>query len=317
MNWWNLDLNDIGKSRGSNLIDIILKPLCGKVLSYIRDDLDFLNRIPDEVEESTILVTSDVVSLYTSIPHDLGLDAIKFWLENYGESLARPFLTEFIMEAVSIILKENTFQFNDQHYKQLQGTAMGTKMAPTYATLVMGYLEKLLYQSYEEKYGAADAELFIKLFKRFLDDCCLLWNKSKDQLTDLYQLLNSLYPKIKLTDKLPFLDILLHKDQNKLYTDIYYKVTPVFRLSILSPWTYQKQHSALLSKKNLHYSYKKRFERTMLKRTEEFFTETYLSEPNHWKGNRKSSKTKHWRIKVTQERKSRKRSLNSCYYKQS
>ena len=209
--------------------------MCGKVLSYIRDDLDFLNHIPDEVEESTILVTSDVVSLYTSIPRDLGLDVIKFWLENYGESLARPFLTEFIMEAVSIILKENTFQFNDQHYKQLQGTAMGTKMAPTYATLIMGYLEKRLYQSYEEKYGAADAELLIKLFKRFLDDCCLLWNKSKEQLTDFYQLLNSLHQKIKLTDKLPHLDILLYKEQNKLYTDMYYKVTPVFRLSIVSP----------------------------------------------------------------------------------
>ena len=130
------------------------------------------------------------------------------------------------MEAVSVVLKENTFQFNDQHYKQLHGT----KMAPTYATLIMRYLEKHLYKSYEEKYGAADAELLIKLFKRFLDDCCLLWNKSKEQLIDFYQLLNSLHPKIKFTmeqntDKLPFLDILLHKKGNKLYTDIYYKVT--------------------------------------------------------------------------------------------
>ena len=35
----------------------------------------------------------------------------------------------------------------------------------------MGYLEKKLYEKYEEKYGKNDKENFIKLFKRFLDDC--------------------------------------------------------------------------------------------------------------------------------------------------
>jgi hypothetical protein len=31
-------------------------------------------------------------------------------------------------------------------YQQKRGTAMGTKMAPTYATLVLGYLEHILYE---------------------------------------------------------------------------------------------------------------------------------------------------------------------------
>ena len=97
--------------------------------------MDFLNHIPNEVEETTILVTFDVVSLCTSTPHDLGLDAIKFWLEHHKTSLSRKFSTEFILGAISIILEENTFQFDDKQFKQLQGTAIGTKMAPTYATL--------------------------------------------------------------------------------------------------------------------------------------------------------------------------------------
>ena len=114
--------------------------------------------------------------------------------------------------------------------KQLQGTAMGTKMAPTYATLVMGFLEKKLYKLFEKQYGRTDAELLPKLFKRFLDDCVLLWNKSEPQLTDFHRLFNSFHPKIRFTmehskEKLPFLDILLCKKENKLYTDIYYKTT--------------------------------------------------------------------------------------------
>jgi hypothetical protein len=51
------------------------------------------------------------------------------------------------LEAISIVLKENTFEFDDINYKQIQGTAMGTKMAPTYATLTMGFIETQLYDS--------------------------------------------------------------------------------------------------------------------------------------------------------------------------
>ncbi|CAG2246104.1 unnamed protein product [Mytilus edulis] len=43
--------------RLSNLLDILLKPLCIKVPSFVRDDMDFLNYIPDRVPLDTILVT--------------------------------------------------------------------------------------------------------------------------------------------------------------------------------------------------------------------------------------------------------------------
>ena len=108
-----------------NLIDIILKPLCKKIPSFIRDDLDFLNHIPNLVGENTTLVTLDVVNLYTSIPHDLGLEAVKYWLKNYNTSFTRPFSTEFILDTISMILKENTFRFDDKHYKRIP--VMGTK----------------------------------------------------------------------------------------------------------------------------------------------------------------------------------------------
>ena len=36
--------------RLSNYIDLILKPLCQHVLSFIKDDMDFLQNIPNEVD---------------------------------------------------------------------------------------------------------------------------------------------------------------------------------------------------------------------------------------------------------------------------
>ena len=61
--------------RLSNLLDIILKPLCIEIPSFMKDDMDFLLHIPDTVKEfeDTTLVSLDVTSLYTNIPHSLGL----------------------------------------------------------------------------------------------------------------------------------------------------------------------------------------------------------------------------------------------------
>jgi hypothetical protein len=111
----------------------------------------------------------------------LGLTEIEHWLDKHRESLPRPFPKEFILEAISIVLKENTFQFDDINYKQIQGTEMGTKMAPTYATLTMGFIETQLYERFKEKYGQDEKENFVKLFKRFLDDCFLPWKEDRSR----------------------------------------------------------------------------------------------------------------------------------------
>ena len=46
-----------------------------------------------------------------------------------------------MIEGKEIILKNNSFQFNNINCIQTLGTAMGTKMAPTYANLTVAYLE--------------------------------------------------------------------------------------------------------------------------------------------------------------------------------
>ena len=102
--------------RLSNLLDLILKPLCQKVPSFIRDDLDFLKYIPEKVQENTLLVSFDVISLYTNIPHDLGLEAVQFWIEKFPTETCERFSKEFILKSLQLVLENNHFQFDDQHY---------------------------------------------------------------------------------------------------------------------------------------------------------------------------------------------------------
>ena len=60
------------------------------------DDIDFLNYIPKSDPSNTLLVSFDVVNLYTNIPHELGIEAINSWLSKYPELIHKRFSKEFI-----------------------------------------------------------------------------------------------------------------------------------------------------------------------------------------------------------------------------
>ncbi|OOY72080.1 GIY-YIG nuclease family protein [Solemya velum gill symbiont] len=216
--------------RLSHFLDLILKPICEKIPSFVRDDMDFLNHIPPEVPDSTILASFDVTSLYTNIPHDLGLTAANFWIEKHRDLVDRRFKTDFLLSALQIVLEGNTFNFDGQTYEQMKGTAMGTKVAPTYANLVMGYLEYKLYEKVKDEFDDDFKQYILEQWKRFLDDCFIFWKKSKEDLHLFHSILNSLHESIQFTmdtnDKeLPFLDILVKLSGTKITTDIYYKNT--------------------------------------------------------------------------------------------
>ena len=132
--------------RISNFLDILLKPYLKYVKSYVKDDIDILRYIPRQVSKDTILASFDVVNLYSNIPHEYGLEAISYWIEKYPEALPERINKEFIMKGLKFILENNYFMFDNQIYKQKKGTAMGTKVAPTYTNLVMGYWETRLYK---------------------------------------------------------------------------------------------------------------------------------------------------------------------------
>ena len=70
-------------------------------------------------------------------------------------------------------------------------------MAPTYATLALGYLEEMLYHRISEKLGEEYLE-FNKM-ERYLDDCFIIWSKEESNFNIVYNILNSVDPDIKFT----------------------------------------------------------------------------------------------------------------------
>ena len=74
--------------RLSNLIDILLQPYTKHIKSYIKDTTDFLSKLPTSTNPKTLLVSFDVVNLYTNIPHDLGIEAIDYCLRKFPQGLS-------------------------------------------------------------------------------------------------------------------------------------------------------------------------------------------------------------------------------------
>ena len=99
----------------------------------------FLIKFPRDVDEDTEIVMLEVISLYTSIPHKFGIEAVDYFLSKYQEDLHPKFKKEFVLESANFILKNNIVTFDSEFYLQIKGTAMGTIFAPTYANLTIGY----------------------------------------------------------------------------------------------------------------------------------------------------------------------------------
>ena len=216
-------------NRLSYFLDELIKPLTSKLPSFCRDTAHFISKLPKEAKNS-MFVSFDVTSLYTNIDNDLGLTAMEFWIEKYRDLIDERYTTAFILNGISIVLKNNFFSFEDNFYLQISGTAMGTRLAPTYATLSMGYLEQKMYVYMRDVLSTTEFNEFHDNWLRYLDDCFVIWKDSFGDITNFHQFLNNMNDKIKFTlecnkNKLNFLDVCVYKEDEKIETDVFYKPT--------------------------------------------------------------------------------------------
>ena len=135
-----------------------------------------------------------------------------------------------MIDPILLILTNNTFTFDDRIFLQKKDTAMGPKMAPSCATLVLGYLENELYSQVSNKMGEEIGHYVYTKWRTFLDDCYMNWPYGEHKLKELHDILNSLEASIQLTaeascKELPSLDVMIRKDNTHPTTDIRYKPT--------------------------------------------------------------------------------------------
>lgn len=204
----------------SSFIDSLIKDIPSSFPSYIKDTNHFLREVSNlTVPAGGYLVTMDVASLYTNIPHAEGIaSAVSAYA---GSSQPRQLDKDTVETLLNLVLKYNHFEFEDKHYLQISGTAMGTKMAPNYANIFMASLEIPFLAN------SAVKPIF---YKRFLDDIFFVWADNEQSLLDFISNFNSLHPSICFThnfsqDSIHFLDVTLSLSGGRISTSLYKKPT--------------------------------------------------------------------------------------------
>ena len=166
--------------RLSSFVDKLLQPIAQIQDSYLKDTTHFIRFIEStsRVPRNAFLVSLDATSLYTNIPQEEGITIVCNAYENVHANNP-PIATNFLREMLSLVLKENSYQFNGKDYFQTHGTAMGTKMAVAFANIFM----EILRQSVNRPLTG----------KRFIDDVFCLRDTNKEEIE------NSLSKQIRTT----------------------------------------------------------------------------------------------------------------------
>ena len=128
------------------------------------------------------------------------------------------------MDLLNLCLTSTYFQYNRTHYKQLHGTAMGSPVSVVVAEIVMQNIEERALATYKRT---------LPLWLCYVDDTFTAVHK--DEIDDFHEHLNGQNADIQFTEieengKIPFLDCLVTRDKNELWTTIYRKPTYTDRL---------------------------------------------------------------------------------------
>ncbi|CAF1437452.1 unnamed protein product, partial [Rotaria sordida] len=125
---------------------------------------------------ATSFVTMDVTDLYTMIPQEGGVTAIKKLMEAFGLKQIDGVKKEIILALTRFVINNNYFYLDGSYYKQIRGGAMGSPLTLTIANAYMYFVERPI-----SKWANKTCSLYF----RYIDDLFIMSNVHADILKGL------------------------------------------------------------------------------------------------------------------------------------
>ena len=206
------------------LLHQIFQPLLTEVPAHLENThklLSQLKSIPPEHLNGKTVISLDVVSLYTNVNSQEAITIMNDLLKNKYKQSVWGIPIELIMDILTYILQHNSFHFDGLFFNQIRGLAMGSKISPTLAILVMNHLEK--------------STLFLRTlhhpvtFLRYIDDCVLVVDQDIDfdnclrQLNEIHSSIKFELQKPQQDGFLPILDTAVRISENQVQHKFYVK----------------------------------------------------------------------------------------------
>ena len=207
--------------RIAEYLDEVLRPIVESLPTYVRDSAHTLRILQDLhlPDDDLLLFTMDVKSLYTSIPHDEGIRALRAFLDRRTHKCPS---SDTLCRLAELVLTLNCFEFNGDHYLQLKGVKMGSRLGPVYACIFIGFIEQQFLNTYQ---GTKPI-----VFLRYIDDIFGIAPGNPDDLLPFMNFVNTFHPALDFTWEISttsvvFLDINISLVEGSLVTSVHYKPT--------------------------------------------------------------------------------------------
>ena len=115
----------------------ILKLLLGMSTHHVHNTKDFVKHLKDvRLKQGECIISYDVTALFTSVPIQPVLNIIQQKLANDKDLQQRTTMSiQHIISLLEFCLKSTSFVFQEQHYEQLEGAAMGSPLSPMVANI--------------------------------------------------------------------------------------------------------------------------------------------------------------------------------------
>ena len=155
-------------ARVSSWVDYHLQSIRYTIPSFIKDSEELQKQLLQlSIPYNTKIFTCDAISMYTNIDIDHCIEILTKWFDKYKHEAPLSLPPKLLVAAITIVMKNNIFNFSDTFWIQTSGTAMGTPCACMIASLYFGYHEREFILSKYKKN--------ILYYKRFIDDVICLW----------------------------------------------------------------------------------------------------------------------------------------------
>ena len=144
---------------------ILLKHLVGKTEYFVKNTASFSKGIKGiNMEQGELMISHDVVSLFTKVPIKEALIIIfKRLKADKTFHLCTNFTMEDTMELLGFVLSTTYFSYNREMYKQIHGAPMGS--------VVLVIVSNLFMEDHEEtSIAKTSPEMNAKMWKRYVDD---------------------------------------------------------------------------------------------------------------------------------------------------
>ncbi|XP_014614262.1 PREDICTED: uncharacterized protein LOC106792377 [Polistes canadensis] len=198
----------------------LTKSISNKLVFSIKNSFEFAEIIREiKLPEGYILVSLDVISLFTNIPKELVLKTINEDWKELAKSIKVP--KNILVELIQFCFELSYFQFNGSFYQQMDGSSMGNPASPVLANLVINYILRKI---------EGRLPFPVPFLKVYVDG--VVTAIPKDEMDQTLKTFNNVNNKIQFTREvennrtLPFLDMnIIRNEDGSIVTNWYVKPT--------------------------------------------------------------------------------------------